>query len=185
MCHQFGAWGKRRARHLFFFLAFSVVLAITPPSKAADLMISEFMAQNNSTLADEDGAFSDWIEIYNSGTNTVSLGGWYLANSAANLTKWQFPATNLGPSRFLIVFASNKNRRVAGAPLHSNFKLSASGEYLALVMPDGITKTTEFAPAFPQQYPDISYGYPMTGTVTTVIAPSNSVRALVPAGDLG
>src|SRR5439155_13403324 len=128
---------------------------------------------------------SDWIEIHNSSTNTINLGGWYLANSASNLTKWQFPATNLGPSRFLIVFASNKNRRIAGAPLHTNFKLSASGEYLALVMPDGITKATEFAPAFPQQYPDIAYGYPMTGVVTTVVAPTSSVHALVPTGDIG
>ncbi len=53
----------------------------------AGVCISEFMAINNVTLADEDGAYSDWIELYNPGTNTVNLGGWYLANSAANLTK--------------------------------------------------------------------------------------------------
>src|SRR5207302_555377 len=151
------AW---RALILLSIISF---LTNVPTSHAASLIISEFMAQNNATLVDEDGAYSDWIEIYNSSTNTVSLGGWYLANSSANLAQWQFPSTNLGPSRFLIVFASNKNRRFAGAPLHTNFKLSASGEYLALVMPDAVTKATEFAPAFPQQYPDIAYGYPMTG----------------------
>ena len=37
------------------------------------LRLSEFMASNNSTLADEDGDFSDWIEIYNAATNTRSL----------------------------------------------------------------------------------------------------------------
>jgi hypothetical protein len=126
-------------------------------------MISEFMAINTTTLADEDGAYSDWIELYNSSTNTVNLGGWYLTDKATNLTHWMFPATNLGPSQFLVVFASNKDRRVAGAPLHTNFKLSGSGEYLALVLPDGLTKATEFAPAFPQQYADIAYGYVMTG----------------------
>src|SRR3989442_14158869 len=129
-------------RLLFPLLFFTAIFSFAPRSKAAGFIISEFMAQNNATLADEDSAYSDWIEIHNSSTNTINLGGWYLANSASNLTKWQFPATNLGPSRFLIVFASNKNRRIAGAPLHTNFKLSASGEYLALVMPDGITKTT-------------------------------------------
>jgi CotH protein/Big-like domain-containing protein/chitobiase/beta-hexosaminidase-like protein/lamin tail-like protein len=148
-------------------------------------MISEFMAQNNATLADEDGAYSDWIEIYNPTTSTVNLAGWYLANSAANPMKWQFPSTNLGPNRFLIVFASNKNRAIAGAPLHTNFKLGASGEYLALVMPDGLTKATEFAPAFPQQYPDIAYGYPMTGTVTTISGPAAPARAFIPGGDIG
>jgi hypothetical protein len=126
------------------------------------VVISEFMAINNTTLTDEDGAYSDWIELYNTSTNTVDLGGWYLADNATNLTHWMFPSTNLGPSQFLVVFASNKNRRVAGAPLHTNFKLSGSGEYLALVLPDGVTKASEFAPAFPQQYADISYGYAMT-----------------------
>ncbi|HEY9072717.1 MAG TPA: chitobiase/beta-hexosaminidase C-terminal domain-containing protein, partial [Desulfobaccales bacterium] len=126
------------------------------------------MAINNTTLADEDGTYSDWIELYNTSTNTVDLGGWYLTDNATNLTHWMFPSTNLGPSQFLVVFASNQNRRVAGAPLHTNFKLSGSGEYLALVLPDGVTKASEFAPAFPQQYADISYGYAMTaaGVIT-------------------
>jgi hypothetical protein len=143
------------------------------------------MAINNTTLQDEDGSYSDWIELYNSGTNAVDLGGWYLANSPSNLTHWQFPSTNLGPNRFLVVFASNKNRRIAGAPLHTNFKLGGSGEYLALVMPDGMTKASEFAPVFPQQYADVSYGYAMTGKVTTLLASNASVRALVPSADIG
>ena len=84
----------------------------------------------------------------------------------------------------MVVFASNKNRRVAGAPLHTNFKLSGSGEYLALVMPDGVTKATEFAPAFPPQYADISYGYAMTGAVRTLVAPdAGGARAGADLGD--
>ena len=84
----------------------------------------------------------------------------------------------------MVVFASNKNRRVPGAPLHTNFKLGASGDYLALVMPDGVTKATEFAPAFPPQYADISYGYAMTGAVRTLVAPDAPVRTLVPTSDI-
>src|SRR6185503_8642378 len=140
MCLESCCFCLRKLRpQRYFWLLFLLLTALcfqTPTTHAATLMISEFMAQNNSTLPDEDGSFSDWIEIYNPDTNTVNLSGWYLANSAANLTKWQFPSTNLGPNRFLIVFASNKNRAVPGAPLHTNFKLGASGEYLALVMPD-------------------------------------------------
>jgi hypothetical protein len=130
------------------------------------VVISEFMAINSTTLADEDGAYSDWIELYNSNSNAVNLAGWSLSNKSTNLTQWKFPSTNIGPNGFLVVFASNKNRRVAGAPLHTSFKLSGSGEYLALVMPDGLTKTTEFAPTFPPQFPDISYGYVMNGAET-------------------
>jgi hypothetical protein len=123
-------------------LGLLLVLSASEASAAPTVVISEFMAVNNSTLADEDGTYSDWIELYNSSTNTVNLGGWHLADSATNLTHWQFPSTNLGPNRFLVVFASNKDRRISGAPLHTNFKLSGSGEYLALVQPDGVTKAS-------------------------------------------
>jgi hypothetical protein len=167
-------------KRVFCILGLATVLACRGSAAAPSVVISEIMASNNSTLADEDGDYSDWIELYNSSTNTVNLGGWYLADKATNLTQWEFPATNLGPSRFMVVFASNKDRRAAGRPLHTDFKLSASGEYLALVMPDGVTKATEFAPVFPEQYTDISYGYAMTGAVRTLIAPNAGVRSLVP-----
>src|ERR1035437_9877040 len=166
-------------------IGLAAVLSASVASADPTVVISELMALNNTTLADEDGTYSDWIELYNSSTNTVDLGGWYLADKATNLTHWMFPSTNLGPSPFLVVFASNKDRRVAGAPLHTNFKLSGSGEYLALVLPDGVTKAREFTPAFPQQYADISYGYVMTGAVSTLVAPNASARARVPTSDIG
>ena len=102
----------------------AAILVFRPAAASPSVVISEFMAVNNTTLADEDGQYSDWIELYNSSTTAVNLGGWYLANKATNLTHWAFPSTNLGPSRFLLVFASNKDRRVPGKPLHTNFKLS-------------------------------------------------------------
>src|ERR1035437_4443970 len=166
-------------------MGLAAILVASVASADPTVVISELMALNNTTLADEDGTYSDWIELYNSSTNTVDLGGWYLADKATNLTHWMFPSTNLGPSQFLVVFASNKDRRVAGAPLHTNFKLSSSGEYLALVLPDGVTKASEFAPAFPEQYPDISYGYVMTGAVSTLVVPNASARAWVPTSDIG
>src|SRR6266446_5424640 len=55
------------------------------------VVISEFLAHNTSGLMDEDGDFSDWIELYNSGTNSVDLGGWFLTDDATRLTKWMFP----------------------------------------------------------------------------------------------
>ena len=168
----------------YCFLGLAIVLTCWGAAAAQSVVISEFMASNTTTLTDEDGDYSDWIELYNSSANTVNLAGWYLTDKATDLTHWKFPSTNLGPSSFMVVFASNKNRRVPGAPLHTNFKLGASGDYLALVMPDGVTKATEFAPAFPPQYPDISYGYDMTGAVRTLVAPDAAVRTLVPTSDI-
>ena len=112
----------------------------------AQFAITEFMAANNVTLNDEDGDNSDWIEIQNQGVSSANLAGWFLTDTTNNLVQWQFPATNLPPSGYLVVFASGKHRRTPGSPLHTNFKLSAGGEYLALVAPDGTNIVSQFAP---------------------------------------
>lgn len=155
--------------------------------RAADtVLITEFMAANSRTLADEDGEFSDWLELYNAGTNTVNLGGWYLTDDAGRLDKWQFPATNLPVNSYLVVFASNKNRRTPGRPLHTNFRLTSEGEYLALVQPDRVTIASSYAPAFPMQVDDISYGIPVTLTPVTLLATGAAARVFVPFdGGLG
>lgn len=136
----------------------------------AEPIISEFMAANTATLADEDGMYADWIELHNPDPVAVNLAGWYLSDSASNRTKWQFPAVTLQPGGYLVVFASNKNRTNAGAALHTNFALGASGEYLGLIQPDGLTVVSEFAPAFPAQSNDVSYGYAVTGGVAGFLA---------------
>ena len=122
---------------------------------ASDLVISEFMAVNDSSIVDSDGDHSDWIEIHNPTSESKELEGWFLTDRANDLDKWEFPAVVIDPGDQLIVFASNKNR--IGAELHTNFKLSGSGEYLALVRPDSITVVTEFDP-FPKQLSDVAYG---------------------------
>ena len=73
------------------------------------------MAVNDGPLTDEDGDFSDWIELHNAGTNVVNLGGWYLTDRTSDLTEWRFPGTNLLPNAYLVVFASGKDRRQPGA----------------------------------------------------------------------
>src|SRR6266498_742443 len=92
--------GGARIFSLFLFLA---VLGGAAPARAAQTVIlSELAASNTSGLRDEDGAYSDWIELFNSGTNTVDLSGWFLTDSAGDLAKWSFPATNLPPGGFLV-----------------------------------------------------------------------------------
>lgn len=134
-------------------------LGLAPTAPGA-VRITEFLAANLRGLEDEDGNREDWIEIFNDGPASVSLHNWCLTDNAGNLTKWLFPNTNIGPGQFIVVFASDKNRRVPGQPLHTNFKLGADGEYLALVQADGVTIASQFAPTFPAQATDISYGYP-------------------------
>src|ERR1044071_832360 len=76
------------------------------------IRITEFMAVNQTTLADEDGDFPDWLEIHNGSDNPVNLGGWHLTDNSGNPDKWTFPAVNLPAGGRLVVFASNKNRAI-------------------------------------------------------------------------
>ncbi len=127
------------------------------------ISINEFMASNKKTLHDEDGASSDWIELYNAGKAEVSLNGWFLTDDTNNLTKWRFPNVVLqgaGPKNtnsYLVVFASGKDRTNVPGQLHTNFQLNKAGAYLGLVDPS-TNIISEFAPSFPGQFTDISYG---------------------------
>ena len=165
-------------------LSFLVLWCLADELRAAEnVIISEFMAANSTTLRDEDGDYEDWVELYNAGDTAANLGGWFLTDTTNTLAKWPFPATNLAPNQFLIVFASAKDRRVAGTNLHTNFKLSAGGEYLALVRPDGTNIATQFAPVFPPQVDDISYGLPVSALTVPVLTPGAAGKFLVPLDD--
>ena len=122
------------------------------------MRINEFIALNESTLADEDGTYADWIELYNEGTADQSLAGWCLTDDPAEPGKWIFPDVTLPAGGYLLVFASGKDRHIAGYELHTGFSLDGDGEYLALVSPAG-NPVSAFDPAFPIQQTDLSYGF--------------------------
>ena len=130
---------------------------LDPNTPIPGIMISEFMAENNNSLHDEDGDSPDWIELFNPTGAAVSLKDWGLTDDPSRLMKWRFPNVSLLSKGYLVVFASEKNRTNPAARLHTNFKLSSSGEFLALVDPR-TNVVSEFAPIYPDQQPDISYG---------------------------
>ncbi|MFT5407401.1 MAG: hypothetical protein ACI9NC_000106 [Verrucomicrobiales bacterium] len=156
---------------------------ISIQSARAELVISEFLARaTSSSLADEDGAPSDWIEIHNPDAVARSTAGYFLTDSASNLVKWQLPDVEVAVGGYLIVFASGKDRAVAGSELHTNFSLGGGGEFLALVAPGGDTAVSVFSPEFPEQYENVSYG---TGTggalgIVELISESDSLSYLAP-----
>ena len=166
-------------------LLFATLLAAAPANAVDDVIISEFMAENDGTIEDEDGDSPDWIELYNAGTNTVSLGGWYLTDNAGDLAKWRFPATNMPPNSFLLVFASNKDRRTPGQPLHTSFRIDNDNGFVGLIKPDGATIASFFG-AYPQQVAGVSYGVAVTATTLTLISNGSPARLTVPLnGTLG
>jgi len=139
---------------ILFFLSFGAV-----ELAAQGVTINEFLAVNDGGLRDEDGDRSDWIEIRNGEAIAVDLAGWFLTDDAGDLQKWSLPELQLPPGGFAIVFASGKDRpSTAGSP-HTSFKLSSGGEYLALVEPDGVSIAHEYAPEYPGQVADVSFGF--------------------------
>ena len=134
-----------------------VLLAATFPAAAfsADLQLNEVVSSNNATIADENGDYSDWIELHNTGTSAVDLTGWGLTDAPATPFKWVFPARSIAPGGYLLVWASSKNRANPTGELHTNFAVSASGESLALTEPSGTTIDLIAVPSLPA---NISYG---------------------------
>jgi hypothetical protein len=148
-----------------------------------DARISEFLANNSDGIRDEDGDREDWIEIRNSSGVTGDLGGWYLTDDPANLTKWAFPAVEMAGGDYLVVFASGKDRSDAAGELHTNFRLQREvGGYLALVKPDGVTIASEYA-GYPAQFADVAYGQRLQGATPTTLVPEGAqVKWHVPTG---
>lgn len=150
------------------FRCLAALTALAPGTASlADevLYISEFMAQNDSArkpdgtpVRDEDNSNEDWIEIWNAGTEPVNLHGWSLTDRPTNLRRWTFPQIVIAPDERIVVWASGKDRTNPGGPLHTNFKLSSSGDYLALVHRNGETIVHEWAPAYPPQPRNQSFG---------------------------
>ncbi len=103
---------------------------------ATDLVITEFMASNDMTLLDEDGASSDWIEIHNPTASDVALSGWHLTDDRGELDKWTFPEFTLQGGGYAVIFASGNNRRPDSLQLRTDF-VSISDNTFLVDLPDG------------------------------------------------
>ncbi len=145
---------------------------------SGQVVITEFVAGNTTGIQDSDGDRSDWIELHNPALATVNLSGWSLTDDPVNLTKWRFPATNVAARGHLLVFASGKDRAVAGAELHASFKLDSAGGHLALVQPDlGIASAFNYPP----QKDNVAYGSSLTTTTNPLVPERAEVKFLVPS----
>ena len=115
----------------------SVVAAIVPSGAAASqdtpqIVINEVQSSNRSTFADEDGDYEDWVELFNAGPDTVNLNGFGLTDREGDFFRWVFPDTIIQPGGFMLIWASGKDRRTPGMPLHASFSIASEGEPLRL-----------------------------------------------------
>jgi hypothetical protein len=125
----------------------------------ATVVINEIMADNAATIESSYGTYPDWVELYNTGNQTVDLRGMYLSDSLSNPT-WQFAeGTALEPGKFLLVWADGDPDLGA---LYTDFKLNANGEVVTLFASDG--RTLIDSVQYDKQIQDVSYGRSPDGT---------------------
>lgn len=127
------------------------------------LFINEFMADNEETVADEFGNFSDWIEIYNGDDESVSLGTMFLTDNFNIPDKWQLPDLILPPGGFIVFWADGMP---ALGRRHTSFKLSKEGEEIGLYSAGFLVIDTL---SFGAQQEDISTGRKNDGAIEIVI----------------
>ncbi len=116
------------------------------------LFINEFLADNEETIKDEHGFFSDWIEIYNGGDEPVNIGDLFLTDNFNDPLKWKMPGTILPAGGFILLWAD-------GTPglgvRHAPFKLDKEGEEIGIFNRYKLVVDTV---TFGLQYEDVSMG---------------------------
>ncbi len=132
---------------------------ISGGNSAKKVVINELLAINDNVNKDEYGEYDDWVELFNTTDSTINLSGFYLSDSKNNLKKWEFPeGSSICAHDFLLIWCDKDNQ----PGLHTNFKLSGGGEFVALTATDG--KTVWDSISFGSQSPDVSYGRYPDGT---------------------
>lgn len=165
---QAGTFSPARAEHEFY-------LATPNLPNPGEVVINEFLADNENGEVDEAGENEDWLELYNNTDSPVSLFGLYLTDEPDNRNKWGFPANVSIPAHgFIIVWLDNDDLQ---GPFHANFKLGAAGE--TLLLSDGVSNVLDSI-TFGQQLPDITFGrYPNgTGNFTFMPPTFSAVNSL-------
>lgn len=105
------------------------------------LLITEVMASNKTTIADNNGAYNDYIEIYNGGSEAVNLAGYGLSDDAAKTLKWKFPEVTIKPGAYLVLYASGQSELstdLAAGAVHTNFRISSYQEIIIFANPQGL-----------------------------------------------
>jgi hypothetical protein len=140
----------------------SVITAVFEESTVIDeIYFNEFMADNDNTVADPEGDYDDWIEVYNAGSAMVDIGGLYITDDLDEPDKYLIPesqpdSTTIFPDGHLVLWA---DKDTEDGILHLNIKLSKNGEQIGLFKPDGLSAIDTIT--FGEQSSDISFGrYP-------------------------
>lgn len=111
--------------------------------EADDLQITEILPHNKGHFKDQYGNYSGYIEITNTGSNTISLKGYTLSGDIYAPFKWSLPDEKIKPGESKVIFTSNKNR--IDKQWHSNFKLDAENGVVILAKEGKIVEKVEYS----------------------------------------
>jgi len=101
----------------------------------AHIRINEVLASNSSINTDPDNqANADWVELYNSDSVAVNLIGCYLTDNFNDPFKYKITTNLLLPANGHVLLWCDDT----GIGAHTNFKLSADGEEIALFNAEGV-----------------------------------------------
>lgn len=114
---------------------YNVIADNKEPDKT--LVINEVLADNVGGLTDEDGDYTDWIEIYNYGQAEINIEGYGLSDDSEEPFKWTFPNMTIKSNDYIVIRTSGKDRKDNLEYLHSNFSIDRKGERLVLTHFDG------------------------------------------------
>ncbi|MBC8310146.1 MAG: CotH kinase family protein [Phycisphaerales bacterium] len=127
---------------------------IALPDYDGILFINEFMADNESTIADEAGEFDDWIELFNNSDESIDLSGMFMTDDLTDLIIWQIPdGVSIDAGSYLLIWADKDAEQGSN---HADFKLGTGGEDIGLIAADGVTIVDSLT--YTAQSTDISYG---------------------------
>lgn len=97
------------------------------------LWLNEVQADNTSGPLDNAGQREPWVELFNPGTNALSLNGYFLSDSYTNLSQWSFPSNVTIPAGgFTLVWCDSQTNQAATNALHANFRLPSGAGQVAL-----------------------------------------------------
>ena len=104
------------------------------------VLINEIMADPITGIRDDDGELCDWIELYNTTGQAISLDRLALSDNESRPLKWRFPDGAVIPAHgYYLVLCSGKDRMdtaLRDVP-HSNFRISAESETIILADSQG------------------------------------------------
>jgi hypothetical protein len=134
---------------------------LDPNASVTSVRLNELAAANVNGLRDEDNEVQDWVELFNTSSNAVSLAGWTLTDDEDEPAKWVFPPVSIPARGYLIVFCSGKDRKplTPGSRLHSNFGLSPDGEFIGLYNAEVPRQLVSSFDPYPNQRTDYSWGF--------------------------